>query len=223
MEELKKFYCGDCLELLPQKVKSKSVRLICTDPQFCVGVTSNGQKANWTDNYIIRPFFRNLFKEWIRVLKDGGEYYLNTDWRTYPLVYPILYQSGLIIRNVIVWNHQWMKAGNYYRFSHELIVYGHKGNCKRSFPGNKRDIWEIKGVNPFKPRHHKAEKPIALTDEIILNSSKEGDTVLDCFVGSGSTAISAINNKRNFIGFEINEIEYLKAMKRIKNETGLLT
>ena len=53
---------------------------------------------------------------------------------------------------------------------------------------------------------------------IVNASTKEGDTVLDPFMGSGTTAIACIREKRNFIGFELNKEYYDKACKRIKLE-----
>ena len=53
---------------------------------------------------------------------------------------------------------------------------------------------------------------------IINASTKEGDTVLDPFMGSGTTAIACIREKRNFIGFELNKEYYDKACKRIQLE-----
>ena len=52
----------------------------------------------------------------------------------------------------------------------------------------------------------------------IINSSQEGDIVLDPFMGSGTTAVAAKSYGRHFIGFEINEEYYKKACKRIKKE-----
>ena len=50
----------------------------------------------------------------------------------------------------------------------------------------------------------------------IINSSNEGDLILDCFAGSGTTLVGAINQNRNFIGFEINSQYYEIAKQRIK-------
>ena len=54
--------------------------------------------------------------------------------------------------------------------------------------------------------------------QLIVASTKEGDTVLDPFIGSGTTAIACIKEKRYFIGFELNKEYYDKACKRIKLE-----
>ena len=53
---------------------------------------------------------------------------------------------------------------------------------------------------------------------IVNASTKEGDTILDPFMGSGTTAIACIREKRNFIGFELNKEYYDKACKRIQLE-----
>ena len=67
-------------------------------------------------------------------------------------------------------------------------------------------------------RIHPTQKPVELLAQLIAASTKEDDTVLDPFMGSGTTAIAAIREKRNFIGFELNKEYYDKACKRIKLE-----
>lgn len=64
---------------------------------------------------------------------------------------------------------------------------------------------------------HPAEKPLELIDRYIRVSSKEGDIVLDPFIGSGTTAISCINLNRNYIGFEIDTKYYNISNERITN------
>ena len=65
---------------------------------------------------------------------------------------------------------------------------------------------------------HPTQKPVALIQYLIRTYSNEGDTILDNCMGSGTTAIAAIREKRNFIGFELNKEYYDKACKRIKLE-----
>ena len=69
-----------------------------------------------------------------------------------------------------------------------------------------------------KEKIHPTQKPVALIQYIIRTYSNEGDTILDNCMGSGTTAIAAIREKRNFIGFELNKEYYDKACKRIKLE-----
>jgi len=63
--------------------------------------------------------------------------------------------------------------------------------------------------------YHPTQKPILLLEDLIKTFSNEGDTVVDLTIGSGSTAIAAINTKRNFIGFELDETYFNIANKRI--------
>ena len=82
---------------------------------------------------------------------------------------------------------------------------------------------------PYHPKHcsstkngdwafHPTQKPLDLLHYLVLTYSNEGDTVLDNCMGSGTTAIACIKEKRNFIGFELNKEYYDKACKRIKLE-----
>ena len=66
--------------------------------------------------------------------------------------------------------------------------------------------------------NHPTIKPTTFFQKHIINSSLKGDTVLDPFMGSGTTAIACIREKRNFIGFELNKEYYDKACKRIQLE-----
>jgi site-specific DNA-methyltransferase (adenine-specific) len=206
----------DCLEYLKQ-IPDNTIDLVIIDPPYCVGTTSNGHKGSYSDNNLIRPFFEIVFKEFSRVLKDGSEFYINTDWRTYSFLYPILARH-LTIKNLIVWDYQWMKAGNAYRFTHELIMYGVKGGYTRKFSASESDVWRIKCVNFTQDRLHNAQKPTELITKMILNSSKENDIILDCFMGSGTTTYTAKNLKRNFLGCEIDPTFCELANKRVNEE-----
>lgn len=67
-------------------------------------------------------------------------------------------------------------------------------------------------------RLHPTQKPVDLLRYLILTYTNEGDTVLDNCMGSGTTAIACIKEKRHFIGFELNKEYYEKACKRIEVE-----
>lgn len=72
----------------------------------------------------------------------------------------------------------------------------------------------VKGGDKF----HPTQKPVECIEKYILLSSKAGDTILDPFMGSGSTAIACMRNSRHFIGFEMDKTYYDKAMTRIDAE-----
>lgn len=64
-------------------------------------------------------------------------------------------------------------------------------------------------------RVHEAQKPLALIEFLVRLTTRENQIVLDPFVGSGTTAVAARNNKRQFIAFEINSEYYTEAVKRL--------
>ena len=89
---------------------------------------------------------------------------------------------------------------------------------RRAFNGNKErphtNVWDFPVVNTY-PGKHPCEKPTQLMEHIVLTSSNPGQTVLDPFAGSGTTAVACINTGRNFIGSEKGPDEYHQALERI--------
>jgi site-specific DNA-methyltransferase (adenine-specific) len=80
------------------------------------------------------------------------------------------------------------------------------------------DVWNFNSVRPYKGKHP-AEKPLDMLEHCILSTTFENDIVLDCFSGSGSTAIAALNLNRKNISFEI-EIDWVNTIAdRIKNHS----
>jgi DNA modification methylase len=72
---------------------------------------------------------------------------------------------------------------------------------------NHNNLWRYKTENTGK--YHACQKPLTVIERIIKTSSNENDVVLDCFMGSGTTALAAARLGRNFIGFE-RESEYVR-------------
>ena len=70
---------------------------------------------------------------------------------------------------------------------------------------------------------HPTVKPLNMIQTLVINSSEEGQTVLDPFMGSGTTAIACIKERRHFIGFELSKEYFDKAVRRIKAEQAQLT
>ncbi|HNY44691.1 MAG: site-specific DNA-methyltransferase [Bacteroidota bacterium] len=82
-----------------------------------------------------------------------------------------------------------------------------------------RGVWQFPSVRANDD--HEAKFPLELPTRIIKLLSDENDIVLDCFMGSGTTAIAAIKENRNYIGIELNP-EYVKLSKaNILKETGV--
>ena len=80
-----------------------------------------------------------------------------------------------------------------------------------------RNIWRVNTIGSSSAqRIHICQKPLDILERIIRVSSLEGDTVLDCFMGSGSTGVAAYNMGRRFIGIERDPKMYAKAAHWIK-------
>lgn len=77
------------------------------------------------------------------------------------------------------------------------------------------DVWEYEVAPKL---GHVTPKPVEMIENIILHSSNEGDVVLDCFLGSGTTAVAAINTGRQYIGIE-REPDYVAIAQRRIDET----
>jgi site-specific DNA-methyltransferase (adenine-specific) len=80
------------------------------------------------------------------------------------------------------------------------------------------DVWNFPTVQAYKGKHP-CEKPLAIMEHIVTTSSNPGAVILDCFIGSGTTAIACLNTGRNYIGFETDLGHYEAAMKRIAKHT----
>ena len=75
-------------------------------------------------------------------------------------------------------------------------------------------VWTNKEINSGKK--HSCQKPTDILEKIIKTSSNEGDIVLDCFMGSGSTGVACINTNRKFIGIELDNNYFNIAKQRIE-------
>jgi len=79
--------------------------------------------------------------------------------------------------------------------------------------GKRNNIWRF---DTQKNSDHPAPFPLKLAEDHILSWSNQGDTVLDCFMGSGTTGVACKNLGRSFIGVELDETYYQIATKRIE-------
>lgn len=114
-----------------------------------------------------------------------------------------------------------------YYFDNEAIkedAIGSEGTGQENFVSivdkrNKRDVWSV-NVKPYKEAHF-ATYPPELIEPCVLAGSKEGDTILDPFSGSGTTGQVAMQHNRNYIGLELNP-DYAKiSEKRLHNALGM--
>ena len=96
--------------------------------------------------------------------------------------------------------------------------YGNFGKAEGVISDEKYPTDIIEFARNVHTSFHPVQKPVELIQYLIRTYSNEGDTILDNCMGSGTTAVAAWREKRNFIGFELNKEYYNKACKRIQLE-----
>ena len=105
---------------------------------------------------------------------------------------PVMSECGFHWSSTIIWaKDQFVLSRKDYHTQYEPIWYGWEGSKPRLHPVDDRtqsDLWEIE--RPKRSDEHPTMKPVKLVARAIVNSSREGDTVLDLFGGSGSTLIA---------------------------------
>ena len=102
-----------------------------------------------------------------------------------------------------------------------MIILANKG--RKKFNGERlTDVWDFKRVSSDKLLHQN-QKPIELIKRCIVKHSNIGDIVFDGFMGSGTTALAALELDRHFIGTEIDDYYFDIAEERIKNHNAQLS
>ena len=99
----------------------------------------------------------------------------------------------------------------------ELVLFFRKGKAKPINDMTSRDWVKVNMPTKKNGKLHITQKPLDFIQKLVTNSSNEGDTVLDCFMGSGTTGVACINTNRNFIGIELDEKYFNIAKERIEN------
>lgn len=225
---------GDCLKILGG-LKPKSIDLIFADPPYNLSgknslTVRNGRpvrcdKGDWDKIDNFHKF--NLFwmKACVRILKDTGTIWISGTLHNHPYVGVTLKDLGLWIINDVVWfkpNATPLLSGNRFAPSTELIWVASKNKkyyfdydlAKKINNGKQmRNLWTINAQRHI--TKHPTEKPESLLERIVLLGSKKGGTILDPFMGSGTTGVVAKKHGRNFVGIEIDSKYFNIAKKRI--------
>ncbi len=231
--ELNKIFHQDCLDFL-RSIESNTVDLVITSPPYNRNLHRNIKKnGKWQfvklqyDNYDdnmpedeYEKWQRTVIEECIRVLKPSGSLFYNhkenkkngfainpTFIYDFPLHQTIIWQRNASISTNI----------NYFVSSFEYLFWIVKDHKKTYFNRNasslRTNVWKI---NAEKNLPHPAPFPLQLAEQIIITCCPPGGLVLDCFMGSGTTAVASVMNRRSYIGSEISDKYIDIANKRIK-------
>lgn len=212
-------YNEDCLEGM-KSLPDGSVDVVIADPPYFTGMTHGyGDKPRLLDLNICRPFYLQVFTEINRVLTDKGCLYWFCDWRSLGFYLAAMEIARVPVKNCLVWDKKG-GVGNFYRYMHEMILFATFDSKWIPKCDGKANV--IRNINGFSVNHkmdggkvHRAQKPVKLISKLIIDSTDEGDTVLDPFAGSATTAVACIELGRKFIGYELDETYYEIAKRRI--------
>mgnify|MGYP003137985785 CR=1 FL=1 len=201
--------CGDATkaEDVGRLMGGEKADMVFTDPPYALLGNSTGV-IGITDNKMIIPFFRALFVSIIQNIPKMGHIYVCCDWHSWSTLESVAISLNCPIKNMIVWDKGNAGLGTNYRSRHELILYTKScsidltkttgGRIKEKIKITDENVWEIKRE---RDGIHNAQKPVELISRAIQNSSNS--SVLDLFIGSGSTLIACQKTGRKCFGMEI--------------------
>jgi site-specific DNA-methyltransferase (adenine-specific) len=220
-------YNEDCLKVL-ERIEDNSVDLICSDVPY--PVTARGSSGNmggyWKSdiaksgkifkNNAIKPC--DYLPHFYRILKDKTHCYIMINNLNLQEMLNEATKVGFHFVKCLICDKQNKICGRYYMNQFEYICLFRKGGDRPINNCGTSDILSIP-IKKLKDKNgnnlHDTEKPIELMKILVENSTNEGDTVIDPFMGIGSCGIACKRLNRNFIGCEIDPKYFEIAKKRI--------
>ena len=188
-------HLGDCLEVM-KSIPDKLVDAVITDPPYGLGEKWTG--GTW--------FTKNVY---------------SSDKVTWDDKAPQEIIDGILRRNktTVIW------GGNYFTLppSRGWLVWSKinsmptMADIELAWTNLDQPAKQYRSLRNGWNRQHPTEKPVGLMEWVLLHTTNEGDTILDPFMGSGTTGVACVQTGRNFIGIEIDPNYYAIAEKRIKD------
>lgn len=226
---LNKITCGDSYKLI-KELPDKSVDLIVTDPPYQIeelsgsGMLQEKRIVNLMksldDNELDVGVNEEIFNEWLRVLKKPN-IYIWCNKTMIPQLIDFFVLKQKLCFDIITWTktNAMPLCGGKYLTDTEYCLYFRKDIKLNTTYETALTHYElpinIRDKNLF---NHPTIKPINIIKNFITNSSNANDIVLDCFMGSGTTAVACKETGRQFIGFEI-EPKWVKVANDRLNKT----
>lgn len=225
-------YHGDCLGLMGV-MESESVGVIFTDPPYSSGARNAGAMRSrksmrreegefgfdkWIggDNLAAHGFamlVRLFGVEALRITERDGHFFSFMDWRQLPVLQGAIESAGWMARGLLVWDKMHFGMGNGFRQQAEFILHASKGTGDNFLRHDLGTVFRDKRQSDV--IGHPTVKPTAVVEQCL---SAVPGTILDPFMGSGTTLIAAKNLGRPAIGIEIEERYCEIAAQRLSQE-----
>lgn len=199
--------------------------LILTDPPYNLSVENNFHTmkgrhgidfGEWDKEFNLTSWI----PEAVSHLRPGGSIIIFNAWRNMAEISAALESTGCLVKEMIQWqksNPMPRNRDRLYVTACEFAVWATKGKgwtFNRQRETYENTIFQYPIVSA-KQRIHTTQKPVELIRDLILIHSDPDDVILDPFMGSGTTAIAAIETGRKFVGFELDHNYYIAAQERI--------
>ena len=167
-----------------------------------------------TNNFpTMRRYFKDLQeyiginkKKILEIIGQKADHCFRWNSSQWDMPTPETYQQLTDVFNIDKW--EGFREYESLRREYESLRYTH------NLGTNHNNVWRSQERNNGK--QHPTQKPNDLMERIIKTSSNQGDTVLDLFMGSGSTGVACMNTNRNFIGIELDDEYFEIAKERIE-------
>ena len=221
--------CGDCLHLLKQ-LPNKSIDLVVTDPPYVIENKGGGLYTQEEKQYakqlegIKNGFSTEVLDELCRVMKKINIYLWCSQKQLFPLIRYFV-ECEKCNFNLITWHktNPVPACGNKYLTDTEYCLFFREKGVKIYGEYSTKFTYYVTPLNQKDKKlyNHPTIKPLDIIQNLVVNSSMEGDLVLDPFLGSGTTSVACVNTNRHYIGFELDPQYYNIACKRLDEVKGV--
>jgi DNA modification methylase len=204
---------GDALTFL-KEIESESIDLAILDPPW--SYDSYGQFPNRNIEYatVSDIYLEESFREIMRILKPKSHCYLFTTNLRLGKDIPLMEKIGFTYHQILIVPYKGIKLGYGYRHEFLPILFLSKNGSSVTNYHNVSNLFRPYSFNTL-------GKPLPVVETLVKQSSNEGDTVIDPFMGTGTTAVACKNLKRNFIGFEIDKDRYREIEIRVRSSISI--
>ena len=222
-------YPGDARDLL-REIPDGMVDLVVTDPPFAIEFRATRANYHRTGSRVVEgyrevaaedylDFTRVWMEQVFRVLRPTGSLYVFSGWNRLRDVLQALDETGFTTINHLIWKYQFgVFTRKKYVTSHYHILFAAKDPKRYFFSKAEHypeDVWVINREYWTGKKKTPTKLPLALVKKILTFSSRDGDLVLDPFLGSGTVAVAAKEMGRHSLGFEIVPGYYEMAKERV--------
>ena len=217
-------YQGDCLDIMPT-LEAGSIDLVLTDPPYNIARDNNfgsmGRAGidfgEWDKGADILSYIGDAFK----VLVGGGSFVVFNDWKNLGDITKEAEARGFLTKDLFRLekkNPMPRNRDRRYITDFELAVWYVKPGGKWTFNRQESTYQRPKFVHSIDKGLHPTQKSLSLMEEIVRIHTNEGDTVLDPFMGSGTTGVACKNLNRKFVGIEKDADYFAIATERIQEQ-----